>query len=83
MERIAILGSGTMGYSIALSFALADIDVKVYGINDGDIVKAKEELAKNLSSLQTHELITQTQKDEIQQKIQFSTLLENVVDQAT
>jgi 3-hydroxybutyryl-CoA dehydrogenase len=83
MERIAILGSGTMGHSISLSFALADINVKVYGINDGDIAKTKEELAKNLSSLETHELITQTQKDEIQQKIQFSTLLEEVVNQAT
>jgi 3-hydroxyacyl-CoA dehydrogenase len=62
MERIAILGSGTMGHSISLSFALADINVKVYGINDGDIAKTKEELAKNLSSLETHELITQTQK---------------------
>lgn len=83
MERIAILGSGTMGHSIALSFALADVDVKVYGIDHSDIISAKDELAKNLSSLHTHELITKTQKDGIAQKIQFSTLLEEVVDQAS
>jgi 3-hydroxybutyryl-CoA dehydrogenase len=38
VEKIAVVGCGTMGHSIALSAAWAGYDVKMQGIDDADII---------------------------------------------
>ena len=37
MEKLAIIGSGTMGHSIALSAAWAGMQVKMYGLDANDL----------------------------------------------
>lgn len=41
MERVAIIGTGTMGHSIALCVALANEQVALYGISDEEVQRAK------------------------------------------
>lgn len=83
MENITIIGSGTMGHSIALSTAWAGYKTQVYGLNNSDLDLAKKEIENKLDDLYSNELITEKQLREIKKDIIFSTNLEKTVEYAT
>ncbi|MDW8563461.1 3-hydroxyacyl-CoA dehydrogenase NAD-binding domain-containing protein [Staphylococcus shinii] len=65
MENITIIGSGTMGHSIALSTAWAGYKTQVYSLNNSDLDLAKKEIENKLDDLYSNELITEKQLREI------------------
>lgn len=83
MEQISILGSGTMGHSIALSVAWAGQAVKVYGINEQDLAIAAKGLDNKLKVMVANELFDEAQAKRINGNIVFSTSLEEVVADST
>lgn len=83
MEKISILGCGTMGHSIALSAAWAGLNVKVYGINEQDLAIAAKGLNSKLNVMAANELFDDEQAKRIKDKIVFSTSLEEVVAGST
>ena len=42
MEKLSIIGCGTMGHSIALSAAWAGIEVKISGVNEQDLCNSRQ-----------------------------------------
>lgn len=83
MEQISILGCGTMGHSIALSAAWAGQTVKVYGINEQDLVNANKGLNNKLKVMVANGLFDEEQEKRINSSIVFSTSLEEVIADST
>lgn len=83
MEKISIIGAGTMGHSIALSAAWSGQPVEVYGINDQDIENANRGLANKLKVMAANGLFSIEKAEEIRGNIHFSTDLEKVVADST
>jgi len=83
MEKISILGCGTMGHSIALSAAWAGQTVKVYGINDKDLENAAKGLRSKLKVMAENGLFDEAEAERIKEHIHFSTSLAEVVEAST
>lgn len=83
MEKISILGAGTMGHSIALSAAWSGEKVKVYGVNNQDIENARKGLNNKIDVMVENGLFDQSESELITQRIVFSTSLEEVVVDST
>jgi 3-hydroxybutyryl-CoA dehydrogenase len=83
MEKLSIIGCGTMGHSIALAAAWAGIEVKVSGINDEDIRRADQGLMNKLHVMTKNELFDEAEATEIRSRILLVTSLQEVVQDAT
>ncbi|WP_317851896.1 3-hydroxyacyl-CoA dehydrogenase family protein [Planococcus sp. 4-30] len=83
MEKVSILGAGTMGHSIALSAAWAGQIVKVFGINEQDLKNADRGLSNKLKVMTDNELITVEQAEEIKKGIVLTTSLEEAISNST
>ncbi|WP_421102067.1 3-hydroxyacyl-CoA dehydrogenase family protein [Sporosarcina psychrophila] len=83
MEKLAIIGCGTMGHSIALSAAWAGIEVKITGVNEQDLATADKGLRNKLTVMVHNDLFNEAMAEEIRKRIEFSTSLEEVVQGAT
>ncbi|MGX9135645.1 3-hydroxyacyl-CoA dehydrogenase family protein [Rummeliibacillus sp. JY-2-4R] len=83
MEKISIIGCGTMGHSIAISIAWAGSNVNIYGINDTDVEKANKSLAFKLNVMVENEVFTKELAESIKKKIIFFTSLEETVADST
>lgn len=83
MEKLAIIGCGTMGHSIALSAAWAGIEVKISGMNEQDLATADKGLRNKLTVMVHNDLFNEAMAEEIRMRIVFSTSLEEVVQGAT
>src|SRR5690625_3479081 len=83
MEKITIIGTGTMGHSIGLAIAWADLPVTIYGINDEEIKKAKQGITSKLEVLKNSNVIDQQMANQISQHIDFSKNLEKATKDAT
>jgi 3-hydroxybutyryl-CoA dehydrogenase len=78
--KTAIIGSGTMGSGIAQVAATADCPVKLYDTNQTALDKAKENLDKILNRLIEKGRIDKTEKNRIQNNIQYVTALQDLAD---
>ncbi|ALS77985.1 3-hydroxybutyryl-CoA dehydrogenase [Planococcus kocurii] len=83
MEKISILGAGTMGHSIALSAAWAGETVTVYGIDEQDLSNADRGLHNKLKVMTDNKLVTVDQAEEIRQRIQLTTFFEKAILNST
>ena len=83
MEKLAIIGSGTMGHSIALNAAWYGMEVKMYGVDDNDIQKGMSGVTDKLATLFTNDLITKDQQSQILKSITGTDSLADTVDGAT
>lgn len=83
MEKLAIIGCGTMGHSIALSAAWAGIEVKISGMNEQDLATADKGLRNKLTVMVHNDLFNEAMAEEIRMRIVFSTSLEEIVQEAT
>lgn len=71
-QTIGVLGAGTMGAGIAQVAAQSGHSVVLVDLNAGQLEKAKSNLAKTLSKLIEKGKISDTQKNEIERSIQYS-----------
>jgi 3-hydroxybutyryl-CoA dehydrogenase len=83
MEKLSIIGCGTMGHSIALSAAWAGMEVKVSGINEEDIRRAEQGLHNKLNVMTENELFDEAEAKEIRSRILLVTSLQEAVQDAT
>lgn len=83
IEKLSILGSGTMGHSIALSASIAGLPVKIWGTNKEDIERGQRDLQGKLEVLAAENIITVSQIKEIQGRIQFMTSMKECIADAT
>ncbi|MCM3757995.1 3-hydroxyacyl-CoA dehydrogenase NAD-binding domain-containing protein [Sporosarcina aquimarina] len=79
MEKISIIGCGTMGHSIGLAAAWAGFPVKLIGMNEADLETAKTGLQNKLTVMMENELIDLNEIKSIRGNIELSTSLEESV----
>ncbi|MFC7365003.1 MULTISPECIES: 3-hydroxyacyl-CoA dehydrogenase family protein [Bhargavaea] len=83
MEKLAVIGSGTMGHSIALNAAWRDMDVKMYATNEEDIRRAEQGIIQKLRTMTDNGLFSSEEAKSIRKRIIISDKLQEVVDGAT
>lgn len=69
MQRISVIGSGTMGNGIAHTFAQYGFDVSLVDINAGALAQAQAIIANNLDRQIKKELLTEADKRAILDRI--------------
>ncbi|SDI68370.1 3-hydroxyacyl-CoA dehydrogenase family protein [Natribacillus halophilus] len=74
-ENVVVIGTGTMGSSIALNFASSNIQVKMYGINNEEIHKAVRLIKEKVMFLYQSELISKADVESIPKNIISTTSL--------
>lgn len=79
IKDIAIVGSGVIGYSWALSFAMNGHTVHVYDINDESLKLAKERIHESLENLAQNKVINPNKIEKIEKRIDYSTSIEKTV----
>lgn len=82
-EQLAILGSGTMGHSIALTAAWSGLAIKVWGNSEEDITRGREGVAGKLKVLADYEVISQEDRETIQSRVTFTLSMEDCISGAT
>ncbi|WP_040204118.1 3-hydroxyacyl-CoA dehydrogenase family protein [Neobacillus jeddahensis] len=82
-ERISIIGSGTMGHSIALSASLAGLQVKVWGNDREDIEMGKKGFSEKLQVLKKFEVISSREAEQIDDRVAFTDDLNECLIDAT
>ncbi len=83
MEKLSIIGCGTMGHSIALSAAWAGLNVKVVGVNEEDLKRADKGLHNKIEVMVENELFSEREGQEIRSRITLLTSLQEAVEDAT
>lgn len=83
MEKITVLGAGTMGHSIALSAAWAGMSPVVYGIDETDIHRAKEGIKSKLAVLAENNMFPASDVSAIFNRVVFMESMEEAVKDAT
>ncbi|MDD1515721.1 3-hydroxyacyl-CoA dehydrogenase family protein [Priestia megaterium] len=82
-EELAIIGSGTMGHSIALSASIAGFNVKIWGIDDSDIQRGKQGIDEKLNLLTMYEVVDSNEIKNIKERIYFTNSLRECVNNAS
>lgn len=83
MERIAVIGCGTMGHSIALNAAWAGFNVRMHGISNSEIDQGLDNMYQKLDVLFEHGLVEQTEVQQIKGRIETAESIERVVKDAS
>lgn len=79
IKKVSCVGSGVIGYSWALYFALKKLNTTVYDIKQESLDLAKERIHESLKSLIKNEVITQKESKEIESRITYTTSMEEAV----
>ncbi|MCS0788591.1 3-hydroxyacyl-CoA dehydrogenase NAD-binding domain-containing protein [Cytobacillus firmus] len=79
IQKIAVIGAGTMGHSIALNFAIYGLNVNIYDPDWKSVEKAKDEIQRQLDLLQEVGNIDIQNKINTLKSIQFYTSLKETV----
>ena len=80
IKDIAIVGSGVIGYSWALSFAMNGHPVR--DINDGSLKLAKERIHESLVNLAQNKVINPNKIEKIEKRIDYSTSIKKTVEKS-
>ncbi|SCX90541.1 3-hydroxybutyryl-CoA dehydrogenase [Nonlabens sp. Hel1_33_55] len=80
INRVGIIGAGTMGSGIAQVAATAGCQVKLFDLNEEQLKNAEFALEKILSRLVQKSRIDETEKSRIQSNIQYVNTLEDLSD---
>lgn len=83
MENIAVIGSGTMGHSIALNTAWRNREVRMYATGAEDIRRAKEGIYQKLRTMVDNGMFSGEEAGLINDRISISDNLEQTVDGAS
>lgn len=79
LEKVTVLGAGTMGHGIAQLYAQAGYEVHMYDIKDEYLEKAMERISNNLDMMIQEQTITEEDKNSALQHISTSTDLKEAV----
>jgi 3-hydroxybutyryl-CoA dehydrogenase len=79
VKKICVAGAGTMGSGIALSAAQNNINVVLFDTNEKGIDNAKSSINKNLNFLLDKEKITAAEKENIYNRILFTTIINDCI----
>lgn len=82
-ENLSIIGCGIMGPSIASTAAWSGFDVKIWGMDEEDIERARISLDEKLNGLENYGLINSDEKQRIVKAITFTDSIEECVSEAT
>jgi 3-hydroxybutyryl-CoA dehydrogenase len=82
-EKLVVLGTGTMGHSIALSAALAGMSVNVWGQDQEDIERGRKGIAEKLQVLLRYDAIRSSESEAIKERVTFTCELDECVRDAT
>lgn len=77
-KHISVAGAGTMGASLAQTFALFGYDVKVFDIYETALEKAKRLVDLNQETWLKQGIVTQAQSDDLKQKITYTNDLQEL-----
>ncbi|USK38753.1 3-hydroxyacyl-CoA dehydrogenase family protein [Cytobacillus firmus] len=83
MERIAVLGCGTMGHSIALNAAWAGLSVTMQGISDADLEQGWTNMLKKIEVMLNNGILSESEAGHIQENIKMTVSVEEAVQGAT
>lgn len=79
IQKICVAGAGTMGSGIALAVAQAAFPVVLFDTNETVLEKAKGAILKNLQFLADKSKITAGEKDDIFNRIHFTSIINDCV----
>ncbi len=82
LERIAVIGAGTMGNGIAQTFASYGVDVQLVDVNDAALQKGMGAIEKSLGRFVKKDKISQADAAGILARVKPSNKLEDVGDAA-
>ena len=77
--KIAVIGAGTMGANIALSFAVHGFEVRLCDVSEAQLEKARASLRKHAAMMRSHGITTKAEA-EVLAKVAFGTDIEQSVD---
>lgn len=80
LNKVAVVGGGTMGNGIAQVFASAGSQVTLIDISDEVLTRAQATIGKNLARMVKKEKITQAQADESLARLTCTTSLDGAAD---
>lgn len=79
MEKLTVIGCGTMGHSIALSAAWKGIPVKMYGVSRADTERGKMNIAGKIERLSQNGLLKEGEPEQIKHRIKTTTSIDAAV----
>ena len=79
MNKISVIGAGTMGHSIALSVAWGNIPAYIYAIDVKEVERATESILKKIETLVQSELLSERGSNQLLCNIHFTTSLDDCV----
>jgi 3-hydroxybutyryl-CoA dehydrogenase len=80
--NMVVIGAGTMGHGIALTFAVNGFNTAVVDTSDEKLEKARENIATNLETLVQFGEVTQAAADQAKKLITYTVKLEDVAPSA-
>jgi len=83
MEKLAIIGCGTMGHSIALNAGWAGLQVRMYGTTEADTQQGESGIMSKLKMLVRHELLNEQEVDLITERIFITTSMDDALEDST
>lgn len=82
IHRIAVVGAGTMGHGIALTFALGGKNVVLYDIDEEALESAEQSITESIQTVRSHESTSTGAVEDILARISYESSLEAAVSQA-
>lgn len=82
MNKLAIIGAGTMGHSIALAAAWHGQMTEVYGVDAADIERAQTGFESKLQFMIDKGLVSQEDAQDIRDRVRFRIDLKETVEEA-
>lgn len=82
-EKVAIIGSGTMGHSIALSAAMAGLEINIWGNSQEDLDRGQKGLEDKIQVLIRYEVIDSDEFETVRNSVYFTDSLEECIKDAT
>ena len=83
MNKIAIIGAGTMGHSLSMAFALAGCKVMLNDLTEAALFKAKDLIASNLDTLAKAGMFDPSRRSEVlEQNITYTVNMGEAVAEA-
>ncbi len=75
MNKISIIGAGTMGHSIALTVAWRHLSAHIYAVDEKEVERATGSLRKKVNTLVQYGLLTGEESTQLLQRVRFTTSL--------
>ncbi|MEO6188306.1 MAG: 3-hydroxyacyl-CoA dehydrogenase NAD-binding domain-containing protein, partial [Ginsengibacter sp.] len=78
MEKLGIIGCGTMGHSIALAAAWAGLSVKLYGLDIAETERAQIAISDKLSTLSSNGLLGTDSIEHVERRINMTHSIDEI-----